>query len=308
MRPIRIAIIGFGKIARDQHVAAIANTPGMDLIATADPHSAAPGLPSYSDIAALIAGEPDLDAVSLCQPPQLRHAAARAAIMAGKHVLLEKPPGVGTAQVEELVALAAAHSVTLFTAWHSQEAAAVAPARAWLARTKIRHIRIVWKEDVRVWHPGQTWIWQEGGMGVFDTGINALSILTDLVCKPLHVAAADLDIPSNCAAPIAARLTLTSASGMTINADLDFLQTGPQSWDIFIETEAGELILAGGGNRLIIAGAPQPVPVEAEYPALYQRFADRIGAGTSEVDLAPLRLVEEALRIGTQREVAAFYD
>jgi hypothetical protein len=39
-------------------------------------------------------------------------------------------------------------------------------------------VEIVWHEDVRKWHPGQQWIWEPGGFGVFDPGINALSIAT----------------------------------------------------------------------------------------------------------------------------------
>ena len=31
------------------------------------------------------------------------------------------------------------------------------------------------------WHPGQEWIWQAGGFGVFDPGINALSIVTRIL-------------------------------------------------------------------------------------------------------------------------------
>ena len=47
-----------------------------------------------------------LDAVSLCQPPQVRYHAARLAIEAGKHVFLEKPPGATVSEVEDLKALA----------------------------------------------------------------------------------------------------------------------------------------------------------------------------------------------------------
>jgi D-galactose 1-dehydrogenase len=42
-------------------------------------------------------------------------------------------------------------------------------------------VNVIWREDVRVWHPGQDWIWQPGGLGVFDPGINALSIITHIL-------------------------------------------------------------------------------------------------------------------------------
>ena len=59
-------------------------------------------------------------------------------------------------------------------------AQAVAPAKAWLAGKTIKQAKIIWREDVRKWHPGQDWIFEAGGMGVFDPGINALSIMTDI--------------------------------------------------------------------------------------------------------------------------------
>ena len=92
--------------------------------------------------------------------------------------MLEKPPGATLSEVQALVELAERQNVALFASWHSREAAAVESARHWLGSRHLRKVRVSWKEDVRVWHPGQTWIWKAGGFGVFDPGINALSILT----------------------------------------------------------------------------------------------------------------------------------
>src|SRR3546814_18724024 len=112
----------------------------------------------------------------MCQPPQARFEAAAKAIRAGKHVLLEKPPGATLAEVEALTRLAEASATTLFAAWHSRYAPGVAPARAWLAARHIRRVAIVWKADVRSGHPCQQWIWEAGGFGVFDSGISAISM------------------------------------------------------------------------------------------------------------------------------------
>src|SRR3546814_7748731 len=78
----------------------------------------------------------------MCQPPQARFAAAAKAIRAGKHVLLEKPPGATLAEVEALTRLAEASATTIFAAWHSRYAPGVAPARAWLAERHIRRVDI----------------------------------------------------------------------------------------------------------------------------------------------------------------------
>ena len=181
MTAIPIGIAGYGKIARDQHEAAIAASDAFELIAVADPGVGHERLPSYPGLATMLAAHPEIGAVSLCMPPCFRAEAAREAIAAGRHVLLEKPPGTSVAETEDLLSLAERAGATLFTAWHSQEGAAVAAARDWLRQAAVRAVEVTWKEDVRVWHPGQPWIWQEDGFGVFDPGINALSILTAIL-------------------------------------------------------------------------------------------------------------------------------
>lgn len=306
--PLRLGLVGCGKIARDQHIPAIAGMSGIELVAVADPNGAIAGPRYYPDIAALLAGEPDLDAVTLCQPPQARFAAARAALIAGKHVFLEKPPGATMGEVEALVELARARGLTLFAGWHSRYAAGVAPARHWLAERQATAIAIRWMEDVRVWHPGQHWIWQPGGFGVFDPGINALSILTAIVAGPIRLIDAELAVPANRAAPIAATLSLATAGGTPIRAAFDFRQTGPQSWDIDIEAGGETLRLSDGGHRLAIDGRAIVLPPGDEYPAMYADFLDMIAEGRSAVDLAPLRLVADAFLRGRACPTERFDD
>ena len=308
MSSIAVGIVGFGKIARDQHLPAILATDGLELVAVADPAPPSGGLPSYPDLAAMLAAHPEIGAVSLCMPPCSRASAAHEAIAAGRHVLLEKPSCATVAEAEELARQAREAGATLFTAWHSQEAAGVAAARQWLANSTIQSVRVTWKEDVRFWHPGQAWIWQPAGFGVFDPGINALSILTTILPGDLRLVDAELEVPADCATPIAARLRLEGSSGFTVEAEFDFRQTGPQTWDIDVDTDHGPLRLSLGGNRLEIGGVVQDVGGEDEYRALYARFAGLLHSGESEVDLAPLRLAEEALNGGRIVPVSAFGD
>ena len=305
-KPLQLGLVGFGKIARDQHLPAIAALPGTELVAIASRNAEAEGVANYTSLDALLAGEPGLDAVILCQPPQARYDAARMALLAGKHVFLEKPPGATVSEVEALVDLARACGVTLFASWHSRHAAGVAAAKAWLAGRALTSVRIAWKEDIRVWHPGQDWILQAGGFGVFDPGINALSILTEIVPERIRLIDATLAIPANRHAPIAAELSLATASGVPITAAFDFLQTGPQSWDIAVETDRGPLLLAHGGNALTIDGAPVELDPEGEYPALYRRFAALIAEGVSDVDTAPLQIVADAFLRGEITRTEAF--
>ncbi|SFH63424.1 D-galactose 1-dehydrogenase/L-arabinose 1-dehydrogenase [Albimonas pacifica] len=305
---IDLALVGVGKIARDQHLPAIAADAGFRLAATASRSGGVEGVENHAELDALLAARPDVAAVSLCQPPQARYEAARAALLARRHVMLEKPPGQTVAEVQALADLAAAQGVTLFATWHSRHAAGVAPARDWLASRPARRVRITWQEDVREWHPGQTWIWQAGGLGVFDPGINALSILTAILPGPVRLTAADLHVPTNCETPIACDLVFAGAEGLSVEARFDFRWEGPPRWDIEVETDAGLLRLAKGGAALELDGAPQRLEDPGEYPDLYRRFGELIAAGASDVDLAPLVLVADAFLLGRRLPAEPFHE
>lgn len=308
MDPIRIAIVGIGKIARDQHVPAIRGNGAFSLAATVSPHDTGlPGVPHHASLDALLAQGPAVDAVALCTPPQVRYDLAAQALSRGAHVFLEKPPGATLAEVEALKAQADKVGATLFAAWHSRFAAGVAPARAWLAERRIEKVSIVWREDVRVWHPGQAWIWQPGGLGVFDPGINALSIVTHILPRPFFLKDATLVLPENRAAPIAADLAFRDTAGAPIHMDLDWRQTGPQSWDIHVDTDAGTLRLSHGGAVLTLPSGTEHGE-DIEYAGLYSRFATLIRGGRSDVDTAPLRLVADAFLRGRRETTNAFHD
>lgn len=305
---IRIGLVGVGKIARDQHFPSIAALPTLTLVATASRNSTVDGIASYKTLDEMLAGDPAIDAVAMCQPPQVRFEAARQALLAGKHVFLEKPPGATLGEVDILANIARTRGVTLFASWHSRYAPGVEPARAWLVDRTITSVAIEWKEDVRVWHPGQDWIWAAGGFGVFDPGINALSIATHILPSPIVLTAATMEVPANRAAPIAAELLMRSLDGTPISAAFDFRQTGPQLWNIIVNTDAGQLVLSQGGSKLTIAGTSHATPIEAEYPGLYARFAALIAAGQSDVDTRPLQIVADAFLRGERKTTDAFYD
>lgn len=306
---VDVALVGLGKIARDQHLPAMAATRALRLAAIASRSAPETDLPLYPDLATLLANEPGIDAVTLCTPPQGRFDQARTALLASKHLMLEKPPGATLSEVEALATLARAQGVALFATWHSREAAGVAPAREFLAGRRVARVEVAWKEDVRHWHPGQQWIWEPGGLGVFDPGINALSIVTAILPEPMRLERADLSFPANRAAPIAADLAFRTDSGAPVAIAFDWRQTGPQSWDVRVETEDGATVaLSHGGARLSIDGAPEVAEEDREYRNLYARFAMLIAEGRSDVDLAPLTHVADAFLLGRRVEVEPFHD
>jgi predicted dehydrogenase len=251
-----------------------------------------------------MAGE--LDSAAICTPPTVRLPIAAACFGAGVDVLLEKPPSATLGEIEEMERLGRQSGRTLFTAWHSQHAAAVPAARAALAGKAVRSLQILWHEDVRKWHPGQEWIWAPGGFGVFDPGINALSIATSILPSRLFVREAVLSFPENRQTPIAARLVFDGGSGR-FEADLDWRYSEGERWTIAIETEDGTTVeLLDGGARLVVNGEARRVDGPGEYPSLYGRFAELVQARQSEVDREPLRIVADALLVGRREMVDPF--
>ncbi len=311
MKPLRIAIIGFGKIAADQHVPSIAGHPRLDLVATVSRGGSGPtDLPRFTSHEELLSAGLGLDAVAITTPPSVRYEIASAFIEAGLHCLLEKPPTVTLSEIEDLACLAAGKQVTIFTSWHAQHNPAVTAAAEALAGKRIASMRIVWHEDVREWHPGQQWIWEPGGFGVFDPGINAFSIATKIFPGALFIREAELIYPEGKQTPIAAEIQFASpvAEG-DLTCSLDWRRSEGEEWSIEVETsDATRLRLSEGGSRLEIDGESRASKGPGEYPVLYSQFIDLIDARQSHVDVAPLRLVSDAFLLGRRTVAEAFED
>jgi len=303
VKPIRIAILGYGKIAEDQHVPAIAANPRFELAATSSRSGRGPQ-PVFTDWRELVRSVPDLEAVAISTPPGPRYDIARECLLAGLHCLLEKPPTAGLAEIAHLDCLAQAQHATLFTTWHAQHHATVDAAARALAGKRIASMAITWHEDVHKWHPGQRWIWEPGGFGVFDPGINAFSIATRIFPGGLFVRKATLSVPGNAQTPIAAEVEFASpeADG-PLTASLDWRRTEGEEWTIAVETIDGLCLrLEQGGSKLVLDGAEQADDGPGEYPDIYRAFADLIDERRSLVDVAPLRLVADCMLIARRRE------
>lgn len=305
---IRVGIVGFGKIAVDQHVPAMKAVGGFELAAAVNRNPLTlEGVPTFTDHREMLKAV-KVDAVAVCTPPSVRYVIARDCLEAGKHVLLEKPPGVTLGEVEALARLAEQRGLSLMTTWHAQANDAVAAAAEAIGEQRIAAMNIVWHEDVRKWHPGQRWIWEPGGFGVFDPGINALSIATRIVPAGLIVARAKLFVPANKAMPIAAELGLTSPQVEgEIPVDFDWRASGDERWTIDLRLASGSTVgLSDGGARLVIDGQEPISKGGGEYAALYAEFAGLIADVRSHVDIEPLRIVADAFLMGDRVEVEAF--
>ncbi|WP_425099299.1 Gfo/Idh/MocA family protein [Tropicibacter sp. S64] len=303
---MKIAIIGVGKIALDQHVPAIAGSEDWELAATCSRHGSVDGVEAFTDFDTLLEQRPDIRVVSLCMPPVPRYDYAAKAIAAGRHVMLEKPPGASLAECHALEAMAKKAGVSLFATWHSRCADKVPAAKEWLKDKTITRAHITWRESVRKWHPGQDWVFEPGGMGVFDPGINALSILTEILPKPVHLTSATLEYPANRQTPIAARLQFTGNT----SAEFDWREEDKDIWSIDVETTQGTLSLHEGGARMVLDGAEHAgddSPLSGEYPRLYARMTELVSLGAIDMDLSPFVHVADAHMLG-RREIVAPFD
>lgn len=305
----KIAIIGLGKISQDQHVPVIGASEAFELAAIVSTHGLGHGnVPVFRTPAELYRAMPEVGIVAVNTPPRVRHAIAREALAAGKDVLLEKPPAATLSELADLEDFGRAKDRVLFATWHSIFNPAVDEARALLARTGLRRLHIEWREDVRKWHPGQDWVWEPGGFGVFDPGINALSILTRILPGVPFVKSADLTYPANRQTPIAATLTLADAGGTQLSADFDWREKGEEKWHMTIELADGRIArLSKGGaalrvNDKIVVDAPSE-----EYQRIYRRLAELLETRRSDVDPAPLRIVADAMMLGRRLTTDAFH-
>ena len=311
MAKYKIGIIGYGKIAHDQHAPAIADSPNFELLAVSNGGAAAApdGAKAFATYPDMLKAVPDLDAVAICTPPGPRRTIASDCLEAGKNVLLEKPPAGTVTEVTDIAAAAKKAGKVAFATYHAQHNAAVKRAAEKLAGKKVKSLQVTWKEDIRRWHPGQDWILAAGGFGIFDPGINALSILVRIMPEPIFIEKAELFFPANRQAPIAANLTLGTGFNPdeTLQAALDWRQTGPQTWEIDIETADGLMLkLSDGGAKLETPGEAPFVGPPDEYPDIYREFATLLDQSQSKVEAAPFQLVADAFMLGARTQVDAF--
>ncbi|MBD8873624.1 oxidoreductase [Rhodanobacter sp. DHB23] len=108
--PLRVALVGYGFAGKTFHAPLIGSVPGLVLgtVVSRDAgkvHADLPGVDVVADAAAAFA-DPRLDAVVIASPNDTHAPLARAALEAGKHVVVDKPFALDLAQARGLAALA----------------------------------------------------------------------------------------------------------------------------------------------------------------------------------------------------------
>ena len=135
VNPLRVGLIGCGRIAQNKHIPAILSCPTLKLSAicsrsgrsldAAREMIGSQGLFVTNELDVLLA-RADLDAVCICLPHRLHASAAVAALNAGKHVLCEKPMACRLEDAESMLRAAGENNRVLSVAYQHRFSA---PAR-----------------------------------------------------------------------------------------------------------------------------------------------------------------------------------
>ncbi len=147
---VGIAVVGCGRIA-GHHIAAIQETPDLDLIALCDldltqagRRQTASAVPRYRNYREMLSEDSEIDAVALATPSGL-HAIQAMRIMRGwnKHIIVEKPPSLGLASFEAMVAMASDLDLQVFPVFQYRFNTAVQRCHAAIENGELGNLHII---------------------------------------------------------------------------------------------------------------------------------------------------------------------
>ncbi len=191
-QPLQVAVAGLG-FGEKVHLPALRACPGTEPVALWHPRPErleaacrAAELPGHSDFAALLA-DPAVEAVVIATPPGPRFELARAALEAGKHLLLEKPVALEVSQVRALRRLAIERGLSVAVDFEYRAVPVFQQLRALLSQGVLGDpwlVRFDWLMSSRA-DPGRAFSWasqrSEGGGVLGSLGTHAFDSLEWLV-------------------------------------------------------------------------------------------------------------------------------
>lgn len=157
-----------------------------------------------------------VEAVAIATPPATHAPLVRRALLAGKHVLVEKPLAIRVSEAEELVALAEQRNLTLMPGHTFVYSPAVNKVRELIATGAVGDVYFITSSRMNLG------IYQPDGV-VSDLAPHDLSILIYWLGRPVtHVAATARSIYRR-GVPETAFLTVTMAGEVTANLQISWL-------------------------------------------------------------------------------------
>jgi predicted dehydrogenase len=288
-------VIGLGLVS-PPHLDGYEAAEGCELAAVCDVSqertdavSAARGVRGTTDHMSVL-DAPDIDAVALLLPHQLHHEVARAALERGKHVCIEKPISVTTAEADDLIALASARGLTLAVAENTRYVRAYVAAEQLVRSGELGEIRMVrgfiadqildeWADRS---DPTQDWKREPGGCGaIMDCAPHMLYLLKWFFgeVETLHAVAQGWvpEVPLDNHGVIAGRM----ASGPLFSMEFSSVTEYPR----------GErLEIFGSGGTLVVDQVLDPPAV------LYRGAEDLRGTPVADVPYDILGWKPESIR------------
>ncbi|WP_283150286.1 Gfo/Idh/MocA family protein [Silvimonas soli] len=259
--PVKIGMIGCGVAARELHWPALqAVTEHVELVAICNrtaqkaQHFSAMsgGVDWYVGWDELLA-RPDIEAVDIVLPATENLRATRAALAAGKHVLVEKPLAATEAEAQEMLALAAQypHLITM-VAENFRYAAAFERIKQWLDSGEAgRPYALNWnamtlmQEDNRYLASG--WRSSEafpGGL-VLDAGVHYIAVVRDLLGEISRASLSPSQVNPKLGQLDGAMLSAQTASGVNVTLNLYFSAAAHNEWRLVLLAEHGAAIYDG---------------------------------------------------------------
>lgn len=303
--PLRIAIIGYGAVAKASHRKYMSRVAELKLEAIVENNGndeEIDGIRVYKNLEEAQSNGV-IDAVSICTPPDTHAEIARDALNRGCHVLLEKPPVIKVKDLDVLEGLAKEKGKVLFLAYHTASSPAVYELQKLLESKKVIQIDANFSEQVTKWHNPDEWIFKkdESGGGVTrDIGINVISA----ICKTLpnanfRLLDSKLEYEENYTVDTKALIHLEdTVTGTKVTINLDWFN-GVENEDIRkikYTTDSGVYVLDLSTARLFeeIEGEDKEIETDRaqEYEMLYKEFVAAVERGESYIPHREADLME----------------
>jgi predicted dehydrogenase len=222
--PVRVGVLGCADIARRRILPAIAELPDLELAAVAsrDPDQAAKvsgdhGCAAVTGYQRLLDERDDVDAIYVPLPTALHARWAERALLAGRHVLVEKPLAIEPARAQQVVALARARGLVLmenFMFLHHRQQAEV---RRLLGNGAIGELRSMSADfGIPPRPPGDIrYVAELGGGAVLDQGVYPLRLAQYFLGPDLTVVGACLRHDPAYGVDVGGAVLLVSPGGAT---------------------------------------------------------------------------------------------
>ena len=190
--PLRLGVIGCGKVFERLHLPAISRSSDVRLVSVCEPDPSrrtwatevVPDAGAFADVETLLT-ESELHAVLVCTPPASHAGIALIALERGLHVLSEKPLATSSADARAIVTAARHSNRTVVVGFNRRFRRTYQALRARLADSGEAkcHLRYVFQADSDRWNRARTEVGSESGTA----GSDADGILSDVASHQLDL-------------------------------------------------------------------------------------------------------------------------